>query len=345
MSAVLVSFALLVAQAPAELPLQASAQSTPDLLEGFRVTREHLRFTPPVELSAGAALVTERFEGRAREALVSWNLDVPTGSAAIIETRLAPWSAPGRPSEWLFLGYAGSAPSTKGGQQADWLRVDTDFVRCDEPCAWIEVRVQHTRGAPVRVERIDVSLRDRQRSSAVAAPPSPGWPIPALEVPFRAQRFETGALGSRLCSPTSCSMVLGFHGASVPTLDFAARAHDALHDLYGNWPRNVQAARELGIQGYLTAIAHWSEAEALLARGLPLVISIAAREGELRGAPYRKTGGHLLVLKGIDANGDALVNDPAAREQGSFTYRREDLTRCWLGRGGTTYVFLGMRER
>jgi hypothetical protein len=309
------------------------------------VLREHFRPARPVALAEGAVCTVPRFSGRGREALISWNLVLSPDSSAVIETRLAPWSDPERASAWLFVGYAGAQPASKGQEADGWLRVDTDFVRCDEPSAWIEVRVRHLLGGPIAVERIDISLRDRLRRAATEAPPAGEWPIPALEVPFRSQRLATGALGSRLCSPTSVAMVLGFHGSEVATLDLARRAYDRFHDLYGNWPRNVQAARECGVEGYLTAIAHWSEAEALLARGVPLVISIAAPKGELRGAPYARTNGHLLVLKGVDARGDLLVNDPAARLGGELTYHREDLTRCWLARGGTAYVLLGRASR
>jgi len=80
----------------------------------------------------------------------------------------------------------------------------------------------------------------------------------------------------------------------------------------------------------------------MIARGQPLIISIRAQEGELTGAPYPKTAGHLLVLAGFDRKGDVLVNDPAARtrEKGQCTYLRRELEKVWMEKGGTAYVLL-----
>ncbi len=327
----------------AALP-STTADSTRPLEQGFRVVREHFRPAQPIPLAAGSQFTLPRFENRAREALVSWNLALEPGAAARIEARVGRWDDALQATPWLFVGYAGAVPATKGQQQGGFAQIDVDVLRSEVPLGWIEVRVSNTGRAPLRVERVDITLRDRQRRSALAAPPAPLRAMPALQVPARSQRHDTGALGSRLCSPTSVSMVLAYHGIELPTLTVAASSHDALHDIYGNWPRNVQAAFEHGLEGYLTAIARWSEAEALLARGIPLVISIAAGEGELRGAPYARTGGHLLVLRGVDARGDLLAMDPASSTQPERTYRRSDLTRCWLARGGTCYVLLGPRR-
>lgn len=327
----------------AALP-STTADSTRPLEQGFRVVREHFRPAQPIPLAAGSQFTLPRFENRAREALVSWNLDLEPGAAARIEARVGRWDDALQATPWLFVGYAGAVPATKGLQKGGFAKIDVDVLRSEVPLGWIEVRVSNTGRAPLRIERVDITLRDRQRRSALAAPPALPQRMPALQVPARSQRHDTGALGSRLCSPTSVSMVLAYYGIELPTLTVAASSHDALHDLYGNWPRNVQAAFEHGLEGYLTAIAHWSEAEALLARGIPLVISIAAGEGELRGAPYARTGGHLLVLRGVDARGDLLAMDPASSTQPERTYRRSDLSRCWLARGGTCYVLLGPRR-
>ena len=120
----------------------------------------------------------------------------------------------------------------------------------------------------------------------------------------------------------------------------AARIYDADHDIYGNWPRAVQAAFELGVPGTLVRLSSWRAVEHFLASGVPLVVSVKAEEGELRGAPYPRTSGHLLVIRGLTEAGDVLVNDPAADGPASVprTYHREDLERCWMRRGGVAYA-------
>ena len=76
-----------------------------------------------------------------------------------------------------------------------------------------------------------------------------------------------------------------------------------------------------------------------LTRGLPVIASIRYGEGELEGAAIQATSGHLVVLTGCE-DGVVLVNDPAAptRDAVPRRYRRDELTRAWLARGGVGYV-------
>jgi D-alanyl-D-alanine dipeptidase len=86
----------------------------------------------------------------------------------------------------------------------------------------------------------------------------------------------------------------------------------------------------------------------MIANDQPMIISITAAEGELAGAPYKSTDGHLLVLAGFDAAARAAVNDPAARtpEQGQITYSRCDLETVWMkAKAGTAYVLLSPQVR
>ncbi len=141
-------------------------------------------------------------------------------------------------------------------------------------------------------------------------------------------------------------MVLGYRGVDRPTMEVAARAFDPAHDIYGNWPRNVQAAWTYGVPGHLGRYAAWEEVEREIARGRPLIISIRAAAGELRGAPYPSTDGHLLVLVGFTPDSDVIVNDPASPDLEAVrrVYRRAEVEAVWLRKGGTAYV-LDVPER
>lgn len=174
-----------------------------------------------------------------------------------------------------------------------------------------------------------------------ADPPPEGWQR-RLPVPVRSQRVESSDLAGRICSPTSVAMVLAYRGVDRTTREVCERAWDPVHEIYGNWPRNVQAAYSFGVPGHVTRYASWSEVRREIARGQPLIASIRAEEGQLRGAPYRSTAGHLLVLVGFTREGDVLVNDPAAPGPDTVArvYARDDLEEVWLRRGGTAYVLL-----
>ncbi len=136
-------------------------------------------------------------------------------------------------------------------------------------------------------------------------------------------------------------MVMAYRGVDVAPEAMAQLAFDETHDIYGNWPRNIQAAYSKGVPGYLTRFTRWSDVASVLRQGTPIIASIKVRPAELPGAPYTSTAGHLIVIRGIDADGMILVNDPAAwsADRGVTRYRPESLERVWFGRGkGTAYV-------
>lgn len=288
-----------------------------------------------------------------REVLPSWNIDVPSGCFALVEVRVRRQDG-GRWSPWLFVGEWGdhlefasrtrSLVTTFGGG-----RVATDMVRADVALDGAQLRVCSFASAhdvagvhpAVAVRRATlclsagrVPIEALERGAGVRAPL-------ALDVPFRSQRGQEPDIAGRVCSPTSVAMVLQYHGIDVAVDEVARRAFDPRHDIYGNWPRNVQAAWTLGVAGHLARFDDWRAVADCFERGLPLVVSIGVEPGELTGAPYTQTSGHLIVLRGFDAAGDLLVNDPAAvnGQQGQVVYARGELERVWLARGGTAYVF------
>ena len=72
-----------------------------------------------------------------------------------------------------------------------------------------------------------------------------------------------------------------------------------------------------------------------------IAISIAFGAGELSGGPLTSSNGHLLVVVGFTADGDVVVNDPAADSPAGVrrTYDRAQLERVWLNAStGTSYV-------
>jgi hypothetical protein len=83
------------------------------------------------------------------------------------------------------------------------------------------------------------------------------------------------------------------------------------------------------------------EAERFIKAGIPLVASVTFGAGELDGTPISSTAGHLLVIAGFTADGDVVVNDPAADTRAGVrrTYDRGQFERAWLPHsGGLVYV-------
>jgi Peptidase_C39 like family len=273
------------------------------------------------------------------ELLASWNIDIPPAGGFCVEIRVGRddgWSP------WLHVGDWGSAPPATQRVTAFPLgRVDVDIFRSAERFDRFQHRVLAS-GGDFRISRFAVCTSRRLDAPASPAPRPAAPAALRLAVPFRSQKVDSPELSGRLCSPTSLAMLLAYHGVDRPTMDVANLCHDPTHAIYGNWPRNIQAAYSLGVPGYLTRVANWDEVERFIAAGRPLIASIKVpNPGDLAGAPYNTSDGHLLVICGFDAAGDIEVNDPAAADasQGMRTYRRRDVERAWFGgSGGVTYV-------
>jgi len=326
------------------IALLALSQNPPRIT-GFEVAMRPLIETAAKSLrcaEAGSSLEFPPLEQGFREALVSWNADCPEGASFCVELRVRA----GHESEWspwLYVGDWGTLPALEKRIECEQGRIATDFFQSSKRLASIQARVRaFGKQGEIGLHRLDLTLRDREMFPEPERSPEPGPALERLPVPFRSQKVERREIAGRICSPTSVSMVLAYRGVDLPTAAVAERVYDAPHDMYGNWPRNVQAAYSLGVPGFVTAFADWSLVRASIARKEPLVISIAVKDGALTGAPYKNTDGHLIVLCGFDEHGDCLVNDPAAPDaaSGMRTYKRAELERCWMSRGGTAYVLL-----
>ncbi len=177
----------------------------------------------------------------------------------------------------------------------------------------------------------------------------------ALDVPQRSQmlpryqRLGYGGGGENWCSPTSTSMVIAYWSnmlkqanlnQSVPNV--ARGTYDFTYQGTGNWPLNTAYSAQSGaLHSFVTRMYSMSQIEQWIKVGVPLIISLAFSDGQLPGAPIPSSTGHLLVVRGFDARGDVIVNDPAfaSDAQVETIYNRAALQKVWLsGSHGTVYV-------
>lgn len=279
------------------------------------------------------------------ELLPSWNVQLPDDAAFRVEVQLD-----GAETPWLDLGGWGSwVAEDLGTTRFEGGRVAIDVIELEASASRARVRVR-TRGLEAEgaatLERLALCFTRSNRHTERTDFGSPAA-VATLPVPMRHQGAEAREIASRICSPTSVTMALAHAGVTRPTAEVAASLYDAEHDIYGNWNRAVQGAYGFGVTGHLLRINDWPEVSELLAEGAPLVISIAAKEGQLRNAPYRSTAGHLLVLAGLDGSGGAIVYDPATPvgEESPRRYELVDLETVWLRRGGVAYRIGGKLPR
>jgi hypothetical protein len=183
-----------------------------------------------------------------------------------------------------------------------------------------------------------------------------------LTMPRYSQQIHSGHYpqydggGNAWCSPTSVSMVLGRldrlpsakeyswvpSDHTHPWVDHAARKHyDYGWQGAGNWPFSTAYAATLADSAFVTRLRNLREAERFIRAGIPLVASVKFGRGELSGSPISATNGHLLVIVGFRANGDVVVNDPAAWTNRGVrrTYDRAEFENAWIPKsGGLVYV-------
>lgn len=283
--------------------------------------------------------------------ILSWNVDVPVGASFVVHLRVQ--TTAGEWSPWLHAGDWGAdvPPLDERVVACAMGEVAVDVFEAATPCAALQYRVQATASKPVVVHlrRMAISLRlaeardvdsdgDRTKTRPVAE-------TVRLDVPFHNQVTPKAHRFGYICSPTSVAMVLAYWGVDTSVDAVADLCYDDAHQIYGGWPRAVQAAYTLGIRGYVTRISDWSEVAEHLAAGQPLIVSMQVRR-DYPELPYGAVGGHLVVVTGLDADG-VYLNDSALRKPADGQYRiaRHVLERVWLQENAVAYVLDGSVPR
>ncbi len=303
--------------------------------------------------------------------IASWNATTPAGTWIDVQMRA---SGASRQTKFYTLAIWSSGDetvhrTTVRGQTDGDGRVNVDTFEAGPGATELtsfELRVILHRATGVSATPSVVLLAAATSRVALPSVPSPfGGVVRDLDVPMLSQETHTGHYpeydggGEAWCSPTSTAMVLGFwntgpdrshafspDSATFPgvshadgQVDHAARfTYDWSYEGAGNWPFNTAYAAQYGLEGFVTRLRSLAEAERFIAAGIPLIASI---NGDLPGFLFTSTNGHLLVIRGFDAKGDVITNDPAVRvnAQARKVYPRLEFETVWLlGSTGTVYV-------
>jgi hypothetical protein len=286
------------------------------------------------------------------EAIASWNASTPAGTWIEVQLR-AQYGA--RWSKWYVLGIWASDNSTierhsvrLQGDSDGYVAVDT-FVSSNKKETTdkfqIKLRLFSEDGvATPTVRNASVAYSTSAPKSASISTGNPALWNKKLDVPGCSQMVYPDG-GEVWCSPTSTSMVLGYWG-EIGSCEERVRAavegvYDWIYDGHGNWPFNTAYAATKGYEAYVGRFTSLAKAEEYIAAGVPVIMSIAWKKGELTGSDIESTNGHLLVLVGFDAQGNPVVNDPASGSDASVqhTYLRSEFEPLWLqASGGTVYL-------
>lgn len=285
--------------------------------------------SPVIKLSCPASMIVP-----------SWNIRCEKDQGWLVEVQLK--EAEGETSPWLYV--EGEGISIKGYRKVTgcpWAKVVIDNIVATKPVTAVRYRVfLHGSGSSPSLALFALAFR--------FSPPDPGSDLDgdllkkmvSMNVPFRSQKSEAKEISSRICCPTSTSMVLEYLGVNRPTAEIASMLYSREHDLYGIWWRPPQLACQLGLKGWVRLFSTWRDVQHTLSEGQPIIASIAYAKGTLTGAPCPGTKGHIVVITGLTENGDVCVNDPAGAspEKGRVVYNRLEFGKAWFGHGGAGII-------
>lgn len=281
------------------------------------------------------------------EAIPSWAAATPGESWVDVALRVRQgesWSGFYQLARWDDHA-EGSRRTSLGAQRDAHGRVDIDTLAASAPCAAAQARIRLYGQAALHSFSLALSAPQPPQPSA---PPATG----VLAVPPRSQLAY--ADGAGWCSPTSVTMVLGYwhqrtgqaqlapfqHQAAIPQIA-APRCYDPNYEGTGNWAFNTAFAATAGLDAYAARLHSLADLAPLLRGGVPPILSIAWEDGQLDGATDSSSGGHLIVLTGLDDEGGAHVADPAAPSIAEVhrRYRADQLERVWQGGSqGLVYI-------
>lgn len=138
-----------------------------------------------------------------------------------------------------------------------------------------------------------------------------------------------------ICSPTSLTMTLKFHGKDVNLDQVTKGTLDTGNQAYGNWPQNVAFAGEQGMRAYTKKCKSINPVKNFISKGIPVVASVVSQEKEaLEGAISAFPHGHLMVVVGFDIKDGIeyiVVNDPAANSDAEVRkyYKLDQWINVW----------------
>lgn len=152
-------------------------------------------------------------------------------------------------------------------------------------------------------------------------------------VPAKAQLSLNHSQSYRLCSPTSCAMLIHYlTGSPADPVHVADSVFDTGLDAYGSWPFNTAHVFERcggSTYFFVARLNSFSELYGQLARGIPIIVSV---RGSIEGAPKDYPHGHLLIVVGFDKNTQTvLCHDPAVHSPDKVykKYPLKSFIRAW----------------
>jgi cell wall-associated NlpC family hydrolase len=259
----------------------------------------------------------------------SLTAEVPAGGEIELSVKVR---VDGAWTEWFSLGALGDKGWTSPVRSVDAAGVvDVDTLKLNKKADAFRYRLKLKAGKKsVRLRSVAVAVSDAESPDAPPAFSTGPW-VRDLGLAPRSQGDAQERYKHDICSPTSLAMVLEFWGRKKGLEEVALAAQDRGSLLFGNWPANVAYAGTLGLEGRVARLESLTDAEAEIAQGRPVIVSVTFSEGELPNAPIKHTRGHVMVIGGFTPEGDVIAYDPAGKgkDQVRRVYARAAFHTVW----------------
>jgi len=137
------------------------------------------------------------------------------------------------------------------------------------------------------------------------------------------------------CGPTSLQMILDYFGIEV-SRDYLALTDLGEGKMYrkgvgSRYAPMLEMARHLGFgKAEMVFSKSIAEIKKRLKDGRPVIVSMKGNLRYVTGGRNRRTSGHIVVVSGVDPNGNIVLLDPAGRGSRALM-KSKDFLRVWRG--------------
>lgn len=137
------------------------------------------------------------------------------------------------------------------------------------------------------------------------------------------------------CGPTSLQMVLQYYGVKK-SRDYLALTNLGSGSMYvpghgSYYPRMVKMARYLGFKkSKMYTNRKLENLIQSIKSGRPQIVRFSGRINYIDGTSYKPTTGHIVVVKGVNANGNLVIHDPGRGHKVRVMNQRQFL-KNWNG--------------
>ena len=293
--------------------------------------------------------------------ILTWNSKTPENTYVEVLARAYIVERDGMAGSWseyLSWGIWGtSIKSSSKDSECEIAKIDTDvFVVKDKVNSVgkkIQIKVNlysaDLKSTPT-LSQLTATFIDNNKSKEVLADNAEKiYYEKILETPCFSQYEREESIASRICSPTSLTMVLNRMGENLIVEDVAWNCYDYKYDGFGNWAFNVAFAGSLGYEAYIE-YGSFESLQREISKGYPVVVSVKyTNDINNKEYPYIEnspltTSGHLIVVCGIEVNNSGevyiVVNDPAGKNNESVRrkYKLNEFLIAWSKSNNAMYV-------